>query len=336
MKLYKDNGYIDCSEIMKAGYTFNIIIGARGTGKTYGFGKWLLIDHDYKIIYMRRTSAEIDIASSAEFNVFSALSENTGIDIHFERAKFGKKLLTGEELRGYALPLSTFSNARGFDANNIDFLFFDEFVPEHTRHSRISEADTFFNAYETMNRNRELSGRDPIRCILCANSNNLDNDLFRALGIVNIVSKLSARNIPLYNDPGRDLMVINISASPISQAKRDTALYRLTGGSTSFDQMALGNEFNDLAEYQIRSAALKGARPLWQIGSLIIYRLADGSYYGSGHLAGTPKIIYEDTQTGRDKFNIERGDRLVKRYRNGKLTFETPSDEVTFRNICKL
>ena len=336
MNIYKEDGYLDVDSILSAGYTFNIIIGPRGTGKTYGFAKWLLTDHNHHIVYMRRTSAEIEIAASDEFNVFKKLSQDTGIDIYFKRSKIGRKLFVGEDPRGFALPLSTFSNARGFDASEIEFLLFDEFVPEHSKRSKISEADTFFNAYETMNRNRELSGQDPIRCILCANSNNIDNDLFRALGLVNIISKLSAKHVSTYADPKRSLLVINIQDSPVSEQKRVTALYQLTGGDTDFDQMALGNTFTDLEEYKLKSASLAGARPLWQIGGLIFYKLPGGLMYGSSHVSGSPRKVYEDTQSGRAKFLMDRGPKLVDRYLKNKLYFETAADEVYFRNVCRI
>lgn len=333
MKIYKPDGYLNAEEILKTSYTFILIIGARGTGKTYNIGKALLVNRADQLVYMRRTKTEIDIAGSSEFNAFSAIAEDEGIDISFTPLKYGKKIVVNDEPRGYALPLSTFSNVRGINASAIKWIFFDEFIPEHERHYKINEADSFFQAYETLNRNRELNGEDPIRCILCANSNRLDNDFFQHLQLVNIISRLSKNGQEVYADPRRGLLVINLSASPISRRKAETALYRLTGGNSDFDRMALGNTYNDLTQYHVRSFNLKGFKPLWRIGELNIYRNADGVYYGTSHESGAPKV-YEATDTGFERFAQERGGLLMAKYLKNKLWFESPAEEVIFRIIC--
>lgn len=332
--LYLDSGYLNCKYILDAGYTFNIIIGARGTGKTYGFGKYLLLEEKQQIIYMRRTAVEIDIATSEEFNAFKSLNLDLNANIHFEKSKIGRRLMIGEDLRGYALPLSTLSNTRGFDASEIRFIFFDEFIPELIQRHKGDEAVTFFNAYETINRNRELSGGQPIRCILTANSNNLDNDFFRSLGIINIISKMTQRGIQIYEDPQASLLVININRSPISEAKKKTALYRLTRGRTDFDDMALNNQFADLKKYKIRSMSLQGFKPLWRIGSLNIYRSKSGIYYGTDHESGAPQV-YDFTDTGIQRFFDDRAGLLIRAYINDRLYFEDAQTEILWRSICE-
>lgn len=333
-RIYLESGYLNVEYILNAGYTFNIIIGSRGCGKTYGFSKYLLLDHPEKIIYMRRTAVEIDISASDEYNAFKAVALDSGVDIHFEKAKIGKRLIVNDQAQGFALPLSTLSNTRGFDAQEITYILFDEFIPEYMQRKKINEASTFFNAYETLNRNRELNGRDPIRCVLLANSNNLENDFFKSLGIINIISRMTRLGAQIYEDPEASLLVINVSRSPISEAKKKTALYRLTRGKTDFDEMALNNVFTDLKKYKLKSFNLAGFKPLWRIGKLNIYRNKQGMYYGTGHESGQPKV-YEFTDTGVQRFFEDHAGLLVRMYINDRLYFETAEQEILFRSICE-
>lgn len=331
--LYLDTGYLNIEYILNAGYTFNIIVGPRGCGKTYGFSKYLL-ENPENFIYMRRTAVEIDISTSEEYNAFKDIAVDSGSDIHFEKAKIGKRLMVNDQLHGYALPLSTLSNLRGFNAREISYILFDEFIPELIHHRKINEAVTFFNAYETLNRNRELTGADPIKCILLSNSNNLENDFFKSLGIINIISKMTRYGLQIYEDPDASLLVINVAHSPISDAKRQTALYRLTRGRTDFDDMALNNVFVDLKKYKIKSFNLSGFKPLWRIGRLNVYRNKQGIYYGTSHESGQPKV-YDFTDTGVQKFFDDHANLLVRMYINDRLFFETAEEEILFRSICE-
>ena len=67
------------------------------------------------------------------------------------------------------MALSTFGNLRGVDFSDVDMIFFDEFVPQKNARPIKAEAEAFFNLYETVNRNRELDGRPPVRVLMLSN-----------------------------------------------------------------------------------------------------------------------------------------------------------------------
>ena len=201
MKVFTDDEYINMHDIIGTKLPFIIIVGARATGKTYGALKDVL-DTGKKFVYMRNTQEQANLVSKNEFSPFKSISNDTGIEVisrpiskynaAFYRAKEteqGEIVPAGPAI-GYTMALSTVSNIRGFDASDIDILLWDEFIPEQHEKKIKNMGDAFLNAYETMNRNRELLGRDPLQAVLMANANDLANPVFMSLRIINKVEHM--------------------------------------------------------------------------------------------------------------------------------------------------
>ena len=68
-KIFLANGFLDMGFIISNTGAFVLIVGARGTGKTYGANKWLL-DSGKKFIYLRRTGTELSVAVNEHRNPF--------------------------------------------------------------------------------------------------------------------------------------------------------------------------------------------------------------------------------------------------------------------------
>ena len=69
----------------------------------------------------------------------------------------------------------------------------------------------------------------------------------------------------MWTDDARGICVISLTRSPISQRKRDTALYRVAGEG-DFSAMALDNEFVMTDVSNIRSRDLKQLKPIVRVG----------------------------------------------------------------------
>ena len=177
---------------------------------------------------------------------------------------------------------------RGFDGSDIDILFYDEFIKEKSEKTTLKyEGDSLLNAYETLNRNRELSGKRPIILLGAANAFDLANPIFVRLGIVDAVEKAFQRGRELYIDKERSIIVINLERSPVSRKKRDTALYRLLGDEDTFSKMALGNEFSYDDRSCIKSMPLTEMIPVCAVGGICIYHhKSNAFYYVSEHASG--------------------------------------------------
>lgn len=349
-KLYDENGYLNIEYILKQSEKHNLsyifIVGGRGTGKTYGALKYTY-EHDIKIMYMRRTQTQHDIIRRPELSPYKSINRDLHKNIEFfPITKYnsaiynsiiddkGKLQPTGD-LIGMTCALSTVSNMRGFDATNLDIVVYDEFIPERHERPLKEEASALFNALETIGRNRELNGLKPLKLLALANANNISNEIFMELGLVNKVDKMikSKQEIAYLDSIG--VMLIMLQESPVSIEKEQTSLYLLTKG-TSFAEMAVHNNFNGFAKDAVKSEDLRQYKLLYVVGELAIYRhKSQLKYYVTGHISGVAKQIYTASINSLRKFKLEHREIWVY-YVTYKITFESYTLQVLFEKYHKI
>lgn len=305
-----ENGYFNF-KYMRHRNIFNFCWGGRATGKTYGSVQTLALE-EKPFIYLRRTQVQADLVLNPKLTPFKIPLSDLGIK--YETVRGSKYIYAinelsenGESVRtiAYTMALSTFANIRGFDGTDIDEIIYDEYVPEKHAKKIRNEADAFFNAYETINRNRELQGRKPLTVYAFSNSDNAVCPIFTKMGLLGAVLSMSeTREVyRQYNDKG--ISLYNLCNSPISDAKKDTALYKATAG-TEFNRMALDNEFISYNTGEIKSYNLKSLLPMINVGELCIYRIkASRKFYLSTHKMKTELSLTStdiDLQRFRAKF----------------------------------
>ena len=292
MKLYQENGYVNIRGIIETGLPFLFVVGGRGTGKTYTALKTVKEDGT-KFFFMRRTQAQADLISKPEFSPFKALNTDLGWNVGIRSiSKYnGAFYDTSEEGGlpiGYTGALSTMSNVRGFDSQDVQLLIYDEFIPERHERPIKNEGAALLNAYETINRNRELQGKKPLQMLCMANANDLSNPIFLELGLVGKAERMKRKGQEVSIDQRRGIGIFMLSNSPISGAKKDTALYRLTTGS-EFERMALENDFAEREYAEVKHRPLQEYRPEVAVGELCIYsHKTTGRLYVSTHISGSP------------------------------------------------
>lgn len=273
INLFLENGYLDAKSIIDTGFPFIFINGGRGIGKTYNILK-CLIELNKMFILMRRTQVQLDIVSTKEYNPFKKLADDCGYEIYANRTTrysttFYKKEGENEKELCYAMALSTFVNLRGFDASNVSTLFFDEYIKERHERSMKNESEAFINAYETINRNRELNNEKPLQCIFSGNSNDISSPLLMYFGLIEKCYELSEGN-GFWYDKKKGVLLIQINDSPISKEKKKTALYKINEES-NVSKMALENKFayNDFGK--IKNIPVIECKLICTIGELNIY-----------------------------------------------------------------
>ena len=336
--LYTADGWLNVpavrSFMLKNGLPVLLCVGGRATGKTYG----ALQDARAraltgpKFAYMRRTQTQADLVRKDELSPFKRID----LDHNFyTRAAVITKQVSGfydgdeGPLLGYCLALSTISNTRGMDFSDVTDLIYDEFIPEAHERPITGEADALLNCYETINRNRELQGRPPLLMQCYANANNLANPIFAGLGLVDIARKASAEGREMWTIPERGILLLFLDNSPISKAKADTALYRMTAGS-SFAAMSLGNQFKDANDNTLGSAPLRELSPIVAVGEICIYRhKGSRRWYVNRHISGAPKTF----DSGEVELQRFRSSHiwLWRAYLSKKVLFDTYSTELLFR-----
>lgn len=339
MKIYDDNGYVNIPEILKHPAVFIWIYGGRGTGKTYGTLKAMKED-SHKFIYMRRLQAQADIVKKDDMQPFKTLNDDMNWNISpFPINKYvsafydtgynkdGKPIPEGESY-GLLTSLSTFSNLRGVDGSDIKCMILDEFIPELNERPIKGEAEAIFNAYETINRNRELKGQDPIKFLGLANSNRIDNPIFMELKLVRLAEKLRKSGEEFYYDKKRRMLLIDLYKSKISEDKSHTALYDLTRG-TEFYNMAIKNAFLNEERGRIETKPIKEYRPIVGVGEITIYKhKSNNEYYVTAFRSGSP-VIYGTGERDLERFQKDYL-HIWRAYMQKRVVFEEYINEILF------
>lgn len=299
MNIFREDGYLDMGAIMGRNYPFTLVCGGRGTGKTFT-ALYETINDNIPFILMRRMQTQIDMINRPEFSPFKALERVCGLHIGLEKiSKNNSAIYHQEEIDGeyentgkpigYTAALATISNMRGFDASDVRRVIFDEFIPEKHERPIKNEAVAIYNAYETINRNRELNGEQPLQMVFLANSNRLDNPLFMDMRLVIRAERMLKTGQHVWTDDDRGIMLVMFNDSPISEKKGQTSLYKLTSGS-EYAAMALRNDFNTEDTGSIKARPLKEYNPIVKVGEITIYRhKRDGQkIYVAAHKTGSP------------------------------------------------
>lgn len=331
--------YLNIWDYKNKDYPFQIFIGGRGTGKTYSALTGALKLSPDKFLYMRRTAQELDLMLDSEkygegANPFKPINRDTGRDVGLSKIVknlagiYNREMVDGKLSPvgapiGYGVALSTISTIRSISLEDCTDCFYDEFIPERHVRKIKSEGTALLNAYETICRNRELSGFPPLRLWLLANSNDIYNDIFIELNIVSDIEKMTRKGqSDLYlKDRGLAIHLVNNNTEYVDEKKK-TALYKLTAGS-KFSEMALDNKFSYNDFSLIRHENLTGYRPICGIGKGFIYgKKGDSLLYVTYAPARCP--VYDiETEQGRRNFFNDYGRKMHKYFIYSKITFES-------------
>lgn len=308
--LYTKDGWLNFEYIFKKNAWLNVIIGGRQIGKTYGVLQGML-QHNIKHILLRRTTEELKmICSKIELNPYNAFlpefstSIFTGgictIDDYIIDEK--NKIIRTDN-RGIALSLAQISHIRGFNGSIYSDMIFDEFIPERSVIVRKTEGDAFLNAYTTINGNRELAGKAPLRVWLLANTNRIDSPILDALNLTDNILYMRRKNKEeLFLENG--IYIAQPKSEKIIAARQETALNNQISKNSFYYEMSLKNEFAYDKSNFIKNRSIKGYKPIFTFDKKITcFETSEGYYFCKGTFS---KINYDDTST-----DIER---LVRSY----------------------
>lgn len=336
MKMYLPNGYLNMKGIMEdKRYPFVFGVGSRGTGKTYGVLKWLMKETESKFILLRLTQGEAELVASEEANPFKPLGPEIADHIKFKNVdKNTTAFFFDGELKGVVMALSTFAKVRGADFSDYDYIFFDEYIPEKHIKKIAHTGEALKNCYETVNRNRELNGQDPVKLVCMANALNFNNDILIEFHITEALHRMQKTKQEFYYDDKRGLMVIYPQNSPISERKSETALYKLGG---RYNEMALDNTFREYYDGNIRSLNLKGFKPMYIFDTLCFYRSvnADRIWYVTETCKGNFREEYGNTDFEQMRF-VRKHMMLHDLYLMQKVVFESSELELRFLDIFNI
>lgn len=279
MNIYLENGYLNFEEILKTKAAYIFIVGGRGVGKTYGAIRHVL-EHQIPFMLMRRTQSQTDLINIPDYSPVKPVADDMGLLLTSAPVtKWNSRISEAEEIDGklkptgqalgYTCALSTIANMRGFDASWCKVLIFDEFIAEpHERPIR-AEGKAFLNAYETINRNRELKGGKPLQVLALANAFDIANPIFAELDLIDKAAEMLNTGTEIFEDERRGILLIIPQNSPISEQKTKTALYQVA--SADFKKMSIENRFKVERPEYIRKRPLKEYKPIVTAAGLTVY-----------------------------------------------------------------
>ena len=333
MKIYTSEGWVNWDYILSQRSSFISVVGARGVGKTYGLMR-KLIESGEKFIYLRRLKSQLDQCGKAEGNPFKKL--NTDMDRNILPFPTGGMITFREndkagDVAAAGVALSVVANVRGIDFSDYNYIVFDEFIASAGERPIKNEFAAFLNFYETVNRNRELEGRDPVKCIMLGNANTLVNPYFSSWHFMKTAIRMITGNQMVWRSSDGSRMVILLLNSPISEKKKETALYQ--NADSDFIQMALDNSFRT-DETNIKSEPLREYVHIVSVGEIGIYKhKSERKYY----VSSTQSVPYYDSfGIGLKMFQQDYYMLRVHYMVSKNVWFESFELEIIFRELFDL
>lgn len=333
-KLYTNAGWVNWDYIMNQPESIISIVGARGTGKTYGAFRWL-IEHGERFIYLRRLKSQLEECRKDAGNPFKKL--NTDLKINIRPFPTGGTVMFNYDEKGgrnaaVGVALSVVANIRGVDYSDYRYILFDEFIASEGERPIKAEFQAFLNFYETVNRNRELDGYPPVKCLMLGNANRISNAYFTGWKNMKLVLNMIRGNQCIWRSPDRSRMIILLLGSPISEKKQDTVLYQ--NANNDFIRMALDNAFRT-DETKIRSEPLREYRHIVSVGEIGIYvHKSDRKYYVSATVSQDP--YYDAFGIGLRMFQQDFYMLRIYYMVNKTVYFESYECELIFREMFNL
>lgn len=340
MKLYQSNGYANMRDIILESETpFCLVVGGRGTGKTYNAIRTLL-EENIMFLYLRRTSAQMELVAKDEFSPIVKIGRDIGMELTSEvLSKYAAGVYRkGDDGKASGDPvcvlmaLSTIANARSYDASTVRVILYDECIPEKHERAISHEEEAFLNMYESIDRNRQLDGQEAVKCVCLANANNLEAPILRALNCIRTLDNMRRKKQTQRVDKDVGLSIYLLNNSPISAEKRQTALYQLTMGKGDFSDMALDNSFSADNYTDISVRPLNEYVPIATIGSICLYQHKyNYTWYVSETISGKPER-YDNVLTDRQRFRKKYAKSWADYYAK-RLCFENVNAKVFYKAV---
>lgn len=281
---YLANGYANMAGLLLSPAPFVFAIGGRGTGKSYACADWLRRNASGRFAWIRRRDKEVSTMKAgppfANVPSFAGCVWKGTKEASYVRDADG-------ELVCPVLPMATSGNVTGLDLSFIDYMVYDEFIPKAGAVPFADEFTIWNSLQETVGRNRELEGRPPLKTVHVTNSDSLNSELLIRLELVPVIVRMRTEGRTTWTSPDGLVEIWDFSDSPISELKKETALYRLIAG-TDYARMALDNEFafDDFSD--VRRRPIREYNPLFSIdkrATVYVHKSRD-ELYVSRHRSG--------------------------------------------------
>lgn len=339
----------------KAKVPFNVVIGGRGTGKTFGglmrcrnaYYEGLPafdIPPGQKFLYARTTEKEIQsiadefmnpfkaVCDYNEWNISAEYKNKSQIGIFREYEKDDTEREGASKVIGYGAAMSVFGNLRGADMSDVAIELYDEFLGEPSKRKTVKNLGTaFLNAYETVCRNRESMGKPPLLVYMFSNATTLDSDVLDELGLLDVFLFLIRKGLTSYTDRDRGVHVEKLGELKIVKERESHAIAKLARGTKYYEHAEKNNfAYDDFGG--VNKQNIKHYEPIVKILDLYLYRMKNAQVYYVCRHVGKCKEQY-NTPEAVVIFRRYWFQEILYRYNHGHLLFQDYGVKREFFNM---
>lgn len=334
--------YYDFSKLWSHNGYYNFILGARGTGKTYGAKVKAIknaLRKGQEFIYLRRHKAELIKAKNSFFADVAEEFPDHDFRVNGMVAEYAPASTRDEGktrkwfLCGYFISLSTAGTQKSVAFPKVTLIIFDEFIiMKGAVHYLPNEANLFNEFYSTVDRYKAKT-----RVLFLANSTSIDNPYFIEW---DITPEPDQEWIVAYDG----FIVCHFHDSSVfAGAVYETPFGKFIKG-TEYAEYSVSNQFADndqmliidktpTARYKWTIETPKGTFAIW-------YDAAPAEYYITKKRPGN-ELLYtiQPERMGEGKMLIEYNDRRLQvirtSFKQGRVFFDEPQTRNAFRELFK-
>lgn len=329
--------YHFCDDLLKYPNAWcHVVWSSRGRGKTYSGLSYSYCNH-IPIAYMKRTKNDIDLICN-ENNInfdaspYAPINRDYGTNIKAKIITNGIGGFYDNDIDdqkvikpvSYALALSAAKSIKGFDLSVCDWIIFDEFIPQAGEVVRRAEGEMILDLYMTIRRDREQRGRDPLKLVLFANSEDISTPITNTLEIVDSMAEMNASGELIRFDQERGILLHHVTGDP---AEKETGSIFAAMKNTKWGKKTFGGEFSHNDFSCVHPMSIKGMRGYIHIRHdlkdfYIYQRARDGVYYMCDSKASCIRSYDLSREVEARRFYIEDGIDLFNDCIDGRMFFQ--------------
>lgn len=335
-----------------------IIVGARKRGKTYSMLEYAYEQND-QIVFLKRQVGDIkllclnaknkqkrlkdleddediegfeeddDVSPYADLNEDHGwnvqpkmLDAEQGIATFYDRDSNWKAI----KKCGYALAVNSIAKYKGFGGmRKCKYLVFDEFIPAPwERHVTKLEGEAVVDLYQTISRDREERGKEPLLLVCLANANDLSNEMFNTLEITDDVVDMINHHEDVRKIGKKLVVLVDDSKLAIKKAEKKTLIYE-DMKDTMWGRVTFDNEFarNDLSCIGFTSLKKMVCRCsiIYKNEIWYVYQKEDKFYVCDSKSNKVPVEYDLNFESTRKPFYLKEAVLLINAYHKGNILF---------------
>ena len=334
------------------------IVGARKRGKTYSMLEHAYLENE-QIVFLKRQVGDIKllclnaknkqkrIAKDSEdedvegyeedddVSPYADLNEDHGwnvqpkmLDAEQGIATFYDRDSNWKAIKkcGYALAVNSIAKYKGFGGmRKCKYLVFDEFIPAPwERKVTKLEGEAVLDLYETISRDREERGLEPLLLVCLANANDLSNEMFNTLEITDDVVDMINHHEDVRKIGKKLVVLVDDSKLAIKKAEQKTLIYQdmkdTVWGRVSFDNEFARNDLSCIGFTSIKKMACR-CSVTYKNETWYIYQ-RENFYYVCSSRSNKSPIDYDlNFESERKPFYLKECTAIIAAYHKGNALF---------------